>query len=418
MQKSIQTEVLVIGGGVIGLACAYYLAVSGRKVHLIEQESIGAGASHGNCGLLFFSEILPLCQSKVVRAQLGQLMHSNSPLYIPFDLNLSKLWWLFRFSQHCNRFHMRHAVTAREKLLYLSRQLYQTLLTGEHMTCDWQRRGVLIVYGNQEQMDQYEQTNDWLKSYGLAAKPLGRSELLRMEPALHPNVCGAWFHPEDSHLRPEKLLKSLKSAVIQKGVQIEEKCGLKRLEMGTGKILKATTAKGIFKAGTYVLAAGAWTPLLTRPLKVKMPVQAGKGYSITMGRPDICPRIPCYFHEPRMVATPWSDGLRLGGTMEFSGLNTRLNPVRIANLKQAAKKYLRLPPKGLAAQEWVGMRPMTYDDLPIIGRVPGWSNLVVATGHGMMGLTMATGTGKLVADLIGEREPTVDPAPFSPARFG
>jgi D-amino-acid dehydrogenase len=416
--KQIQTEVLVIGGGVIGLACAYYLATTGRQVHLIEQKSIGAGASHGNCGLLFFSEILPLCQSGVVRAQLGRVLKPDSPLYIPFDLNLSKLWWLFKFSRNCNRSHMQHALTAREKLLYLSRQLYQSMLAREHMTCDWQRRGVLMVYASQEQMDQYEQTNDWLKSYGLAAKPLSRSALLRMEPALRPNVCGAWFHSDDSHLRPEKLLNSLKAMVIQKGVQIEENCKLERFSTGTGKILKATTAQGIFKAGTYVLAAGAWTPLLTRQVKFKTPVQPGKGYSITMRRPDICPRIPCYFHEPRTVATPWSDGLRLGGTMEFSGLNTRLNPERIAGLKQAAHAYLRLPSKLSIAEEWVGMRPMTYDDLPIIGRAPGWSNLVLATGHGMMGLTMATGTGKLVADLITGVEPALDPSPFSPARFG
>jgi D-amino-acid dehydrogenase len=156
---------------------------------------------------------------------------------------------------------------------------------------------------------------------------------------------------------------------------------------------------------------------MTRRLKLSLPVQAGKGYSLTMARPDLCPELPCYFYEKSVVATPWKSGFRLGGTMEFSGFNSNIVARRIQNLTFAAREYLKEAVGNAAVEQWVGMRPMVYDDLPIIDRAPKYKNLMVATGHGMSGISMAPSTGKLVAEIITGRRPHIDSAAFRINRF-
>ena len=417
IRQTFDTEVLVVGGGVIGLACAYYLAQAGRKVHLIEQDLVGSGASHGNCGLLYFSDLMPLCQPGAVRRELGRMLQRTSPLYVKYGFDLPRMLWLLKFAVKCNRAHMQRALKAREKLIYLSRRLYDDLLNRDRLPCDWKRRGLLMVYKNQAAMDRYEKINVWLKPYGLGARPLGKSDLLKMEPALLPDVCGAWYHEADSHLRPEKFLTALKAAALQKGVLITEQCRLERFIL-TGRTLEAAiTNQGRFNATRFVLATGAWAPLQARQLSFSVPIQPGKGYSLTTGRPEICPGTPCYFYDLQVLATPWPDGLRLGGTMEFSGFNTQIDSVRIANLKRAAMDYLRPSPSLPILEAWAGLRPMTFDDLPVIGPAPGHPNLILATGHGMLGITMAPGTGQVVADLICGQKTAIDLWPFRPERF-
>jgi D-amino-acid dehydrogenase len=418
MEKQHRTDVLVIGGGVIGLACAYYLAADGRRVHIVEQDTVGSGASHGNCGLLFFSDLPPLCVPGAARKELPHILDRNAPLLVSLDFDFAKCMWLLRFAAKCNPAHMRRAVIAREKMLRFSHRLFRDLFSADPGLCDWQRRGVLMVYKDQADLDAYGAVNELMEPYGLAARALSRAETLKLEPALRPEICGAWYHEIDSHVRPEMLVQALLEMVRRKGVTIDEHCGVRTLETAGGSITAAVTAGGRYAADTFVLAAGAWTPLVAKSAGVKVPIQPGKGYSLTLRRPLICPRIPCYLYGPRVVATPWPDGLRLGGTMEFSGLNLRLDRARLANLRQASQDYLHPSAGGTTLEEWVGMRPMTHDDLPIIGRSPAWPNLLLATGHGMLGLTMATGTGRLVADLAGGSEPAFNPAPFSPARFG
>lgn len=190
-----------------------------------------------------------------------------------------------------------------------------------------------------------------------------------------------------------------------------------RLEASRGAISEAVTLKGRFGADHFVLAAGAWSPAIARQVGVRLPVQPGKGYSLTMARLKTALRTPCYFWEHSVVVTPWRDGCRLGGTMEFSGWNTELDRRRIDNLTSAAVAYLREPIGRPAMTQWVGLRPMCYDDLPIIGAAPKNANLLIATGHGMIGLTAATATAELVTDLITGKQPAIDPTPFRPTRF-
>ncbi len=417
MNDRTHSDVLVIGGGVIGLACAHYLGRAGRSVRIIEQGKIGSGASTGNCGLVFISDFVPLCVPGAVRKGLFTMLRRNSPLYIKPSFDLGLMLWLLRFARRCRDEHVRHAIRARQSILTSSNLLFAELLSGGSIEAEYEQRGVLLVYRSEAAMQGYEWVNAQLKPYGLAAEAMAGKALLDFEPALREDVFGAWYHRADSHLRPDRLLQSWRQALLRAGVAIEEDCGLSRFRPSGNRIQAAVTGRGEFSADTYVLAAGAWSAPMAGQLGLKLPIQPGKGYSITMGRPAVCPATPCYLYERRVVATPWPSGYRLGGTMEFGGFDLGLNAERLNALKMAAGEYLKDPIGRPVVEEWAGLRPMTYDELPVIGRAPRFRNLILATGHGMLGVTTAPATGKLVAEIVGGVAPHIDPRPFDPQRF-
>ena len=412
------SDILVAGGGVIGLACAYYLARAGQSVRIIEQESMGAGASQGNCGLLFVSDLPPLCAPGAIGHELVRTLKGTSPLYIKPRPDLSLAFWLVRFVANCNRRHLNHAIKARDGILRVSGKLFNELFAEEDLACDFEQRGVIMAFTDPATMQDYEKTNRLLEPFGLAATFLDRKAIRQTEPALNERVCGGWHHRADSHLRPELLISAWTRAARERGVHIDEGCRLERFDTRKGKVTGALTSTGRFTADQFILAAGAWTPAIGRQLGVRIPVQPGKGYSITMDRPAVCPQTPCYLVERNVVVTPWQSGYRLGGTMEFSGFDDRLNERRLKNLETSAALYLKTPVGQRVTERWTGLRPMSVDDLPIIDRTPRFNNLYIATGHGMLGLSTATGTGRLITDMILGRQPPFDPLPFSIKRFG
>lgn len=418
MQTRNHTDVLVIGGGVIGLACAHYLAQAGRRVRIVDQGPIGAGASHANCGLVFVSDLVPLCVPGAVGQEVLRWLRRTSALHIRPAFDIERLRWLLKFAGKCCSDHVARAIPARERLLHSSGVLFEELTRGGSLEAEYEKRGVLLAYRSEAAMLGYAKVNKLLKPYGLAAEAFVGKALGDLEPALRPDVYGAWYHRADRHLRPDKLLQTWKQSLLRSGVEIEEHCGVDAFCIEGSRIQAAVAGRKNFSAGHYVLAAGAWSATVAAQLGLKLPIQPGKGYSITMQRPAVCPRIPCYLYERRVVATPWPSGYRLGGIMEFSGFDTTLEGRRLRALKTAAGEYLREPLGFPLIEEWTGLRPMTYDDLPIIGRVPRLRNLVLATGHGMLGVSTAPATGKLVAEIVCGKKPHIDPAPFAVDRFG
>jgi D-amino-acid dehydrogenase len=412
-------DVLVIGGGIIGLACAYYLAKAGKTVRLLEQDRINGdtAASYGNCGLVFISHLIPLCAPGTIRHEIMRRLQGGSPLYIKLTPDVKRFKWLLNFARKCNTKHMDYAIKPRANILQNSIELLVKLFKEEHIECDWEEKGTLMVFKSRSEMQKYGNSNHLMKPYGLDAVSLVGDELFDLEPALSKDVYGAWFHKKDSHLRPEKLLSGWLQVLLKMGVAVEENCCLEKLIAESRRIRHVETTGGIYTADEYVLATGAWTRQLTEQLKLSLPVEPGKGYSLTMTRPAVCPTIPCYFNEPSVVATPWKSGFRLGGTMEFSGFNSDMLARRIQNLISGANEYLKEPVGEPEMEEWVGMRPMVYDDLPIIDRVPNYPNLLVATGHGMQGISMATSTGKLVSEIITGCRPHMDATAFGIHRF-
>lgn len=407
-------SVIVIGGGVVGTACAYYLNKAGWNVTIVEQKTIGSGASHANCGLVCPSHVLPLAGPGVMGKTLRAMLSPNSPFSIKprFDPALWK--WLLQFTGYCNQQAMLSAGHAIQSLLNESRRLYDELFAEEALDAEWQTEGLLFPFLTEAAMNHYQHTDELLgQHFGMHAVRYSGDELVKLEPALKPGLAGGWHYEGDAHLRPDKLMSSWRRLLESRGVVIREQCEFRGFASLNQKATRAITNQGDIEAGTFIVATGAWTPLLNQQLGCNILIQPGKGYSMTMPRPKVCPKIPLIFEEHRVAVTPMESGYRLGSIMEFAGYDTSINPRRLQMLKSGAAHYLDEPTAEPVQEEWYGWRPMTPNSLPVIDRPKVYENVMVAAGHNMLGLSMATGTGRLVTDLLTGCKPCIDPKPFA-----
>ncbi|MBL8794099.1 MAG: FAD-dependent oxidoreductase, partial [Planctomycetia bacterium] len=408
-----QRKVVIIGGGVVGAACAYYLRQAGWQVVIVERGKFGQGCSHGNCGFVCPSHVLPLAVPGAIRMALGSLLRPNSPFKIKPRLDPALWGWLLRFARRCNERDMLASGRAIQPLLTSSRQLYDELMRTEAFDCDWQTQGLLFVLKSSAAMEHFVHADELLrKEFNLGAERFDGPALNQLEPALLPGLAGGWLYRTDAHLRPDRLMASWQRILTAQGVEIREDTAFTDFARSDGRALSAVTSRGEWKADAFVVATGAWTPTLNRQLDLRVPIQPGKGYSITMRRPARCPSLPMVFEEHRVAVTPFTSGYRLGSTMEFAGYDTTLNPRRLDLLRDAARHYLHEPLGESVEEEWFGWRPMTYDSTPIIDRCPALPNVLLAAGHNMLGLSMSPATGKLAAELLSGQTPHLDIKPY------
>lgn len=407
-------RVVVIGGGVIGAACAYYLNKSGCDVTIVEQKTVGSGASHANCGFVSPSHILPLAGPGVMGKTLRAMFSPDSPFSIKPRLDPSLWKWLLTFASRCNERDMLDAGKGIQALLNESRRLYDELFTTEPLDVEWQTKGLLFVFLTKEGMDHHEHAAAVLgEKFGLYPVRYDGEAVVKLEPALKSGLAGGWHYEGDAHLRPDKLMSSWRSLLESRGVVIREQCEFRGLTSKTHRVSRVTTSTGDIEGDEFVFATGAWTPLLKRQLGCSIPIQPGKGYSMTMARPAKCPAIPLMFEEHRVAVTPMQSGYRLGSIMEFAGYDSTIHPSRMDLLRNGARHYLHDPLGEPIVEQWYGWRPMTPNSMPIIDRAPAYENVMVVAGHNMLGLSMSTGTGKLVSDLVMKRKPGIDPRPYA-----
>ena len=413
-----EQRAIVVGGGVIGAACAYYLTKVGWQVTIVDREGFGSGCTHGNCGLIALCHVLPLNQPGAVIKAIKAVCTRNSPFRIKPRLDWGLWSWLLKFARRSNERDMLESAKARATLLESSGRLYRQLLADEAIDCEWEDRGCLFVYRTKKEMDDYAETDRLLRErFNLPAERYDGDTLIELEPALKPGLAGGWLYKEDSHLRPDRLMASWRGVLEGMGVTVRENCEAKGFSCTGRAASSLNTTQGEMPADAFVVAAGALTPMLGKQLGCRIPIQPGKGYSITMPRPAVCPKIPMIFQEHKVVVTPMQSGYRLGSTMEFAGYDDSLNRRRLNLLREGARLYLHEPYTEPVEEEWCGWRPMTYDGKPIIDRSPALDNVYIAAGHNMLGLTMAPATGKLIAELLSGQPPHVDTAPFSVTRF-
>lgn len=407
-------RVVVVGGGVIGAMCAWYLRQSGHEVTIVEKGSFGAACSHGNCGYISPSHILPLPQPGAVSGTLKGMLSPDNPFYIKPRLSPTLWMWLLKFARRCNTSDMMEAAQARHSLLQSSRGLYEQLVTEEELDCEWQPNGLFFVYRDEKHFEEFGETDKILREkFGVGATRVDEQELLSREPALKPGVAGAWLYECDSWVRPDRLMADLRLKLEAAGVVIRERVEVKSFVRESGRSIAVMTSEGDIEGDSFVVATGALTPFLNKHLGCKIPIQPGKGYSITMPRPENCPQRPMIFEDCRVAVTPMQTGYRIGSTMEFAGYDTTINRTRLAMLAKGAEQYLHEPQTEPIEEEWYGWRPMTTDGKPYIDRSPALSNVWIAAGHNMLGLSMATGTGRLVSEMVNGEEPHIDPQPFA-----
>jgi D-amino-acid dehydrogenase len=413
-------QAIVVGGGLIGAASAYYLSQSGWQVTIVEQSRFGSGCSHANCGFVSPSHVLPLAVPGAARMAIKSLLTPNSPFAIRprFDV---PLWsWLWRFMRRCNERDMLESAAGIQPLLASSRKLYDQLFADEAIDCEWETRGLLFVFRSLPALEHHVEADKRLDgsfAFNLKSKQFDADGLLALEPALKPGLAGGLLYENDAHLRPDRLMAGWRAVLEARGVRIQEECRVAGVIGSLGTAQSVETSQGTLTADAFVFALGAWTPLLNQHLGCKIPIQPGKGYSMTMPRPAVCPTYPMLLEEDRVAVTPMRSGYRLGSTMEFAGYDATLNPKRLELLRRGASQYLREPYCEPVLEKWCGWRPMTYDSRPIIDRSPAWSNVWIAAGHNMLGLSMAPATGRLVAELINGEPPHIDARPYGAKRF-
>jgi D-amino-acid dehydrogenase len=412
-------DVIVVGAGVVGLACGLALAEAGRGVRVLDAGAAGRGSSHGNCGTITPSHAPPLAAPGMVATALRMMLQPDAPLYIRPRYDPALWRWLWRFAARCNAIDREASARAKAALLHDSRLRVADWVRAYGLDCEFSESGEDYVFRDATVFEHEQRDLELLRGLGIDFEVVDGPAYEAMEPAMRPGVAGAIRFAGDAALRPDRYVAELVRALRERGGQVDESRPMRGLRVQREGVA-VDTPSGELLAREVVIAAGAWSPRMATMLGapwLARAMQPGKGYSITYARPPLVPRRPLVLRERSVCVTAWGNSYRLGSTMEFSGYDERLDPRRLAALERGAREYLREPVGPEVRERWYGWRPMSFDDIPIIGRVPGHRRLWLATGHGMMGVGMSAGSGQLLADLVAGATPALDPAPYSPLRF-
>lgn len=412
-------QVLVIGGGAIGLSTAYYLWKSGVAVEVLERDEVGAGSSLHNAGLVCPGHFIPLAAPGAVAQGLKYLLHPDSPFYIKPRADPDLLAWMWRFKRSSTQAHVRRSMGLLFQLNARSLTLYEDLARSEGLEFGLQKRGLLSVFRTERGRTGSSEEAALAREIGLDARLVDLPELEALEPGLRWKALGALYYPDDAHLVPAQFVNAMAGFLAARGVPIRTGLAVDGFETRGPQITAVRTRKGDLRADTFVLASGAWSPQLLHGLRIRMLLQPGKGYSISVANPPRMPSIPCIFREAKVAMTPMGDMLRFAGTLELAGLDTSITPRRVEAILNSIPRYVDdIDPAGIdRSTTWRGLRPCTPDGLPYIGRFRKHPNLVAATGHAMIGMTMATATGQVVSQIVQEQKPEVDVAALHPDRF-
>ncbi len=410
-------KIIIIGGGIIGLCSAYYLQKEGHSVTIVDQSSLNAGASYVNAGYLSPSHIIPLSAPGVMKKGLQWMFNSSSPLYIKPRLNFDFIKWSLAFNRSCNAAHVKKAAPIIRDISVLSQELYDDIKQEERFSFHYDKKGLLMLCQTEKLLKEEIKMADMANDLGLQAREVNRQEIKELEPQVDINAIGAVYFECDHHTTPNEFMKEMKSHLKNSGVQFFLNEKVKDLEISQGRITSLITNKQQLSADEFVLAAGSWSALLSKKLGLKILLEAGKGYRINTERPTGI-TIPAIMAEANSAVTPMHGFTRFAGTMEIAGINHKINKIRVEAIAKSVSRYypsieLNKEEKDNAA---CGLRPVSPDGLPYIGKSNKCKNLTIATGHAMMGWSMATATGKLVQQVIDDKKPSIELTHFNPDR--
>lgn len=413
-----RTDVVVIGGGAIGICVAHYLLQQKRSVVVVERGEVGKACSLGNAGLVVPSHFVPLAAPGVIGQGLRWMLDATSPFYIKPRPSLALISWLLAFRAHANADHVRRSMPLLRDLAVASRALYEDL--AHNLDFGFSPNGLLMLYRTDKGKREAEELGSLSEQLGLASRLVDNAGATAVEPNAGIVAPGGIFFPDDAHIIPELFVPALAEHTRREGATILTSTEVLGFETSGETIAAVRTSTGPLAADQFVLAAGAWSPWIGGRLGLRIPVQPGKGYSVTVSQRAPGMRVPCILTEARVAVTPMRDSLRFGGTMELAGLDTAIQRRRVEALARAVPQYLSdvpLPQATETRKAWAGLRPCTPDGLPLLGRFRGWRNLVAATGHAMIGISLAPVTGKLVAEVIAGTSPAIDITSLDPDRF-
>ena len=412
-------DIAIVGGGIIGVCAAYYLAGDARSVAVIEREDICArgGSTHSNAGLITPSDVYPLASPGALGNGLRWLLDSSSPFYIAPRARPRLARWLYLFARASTAERARRAMPAQRALLRFSADLWPQIAATPGVDFGYEQRGWLWTYTDDAALAAAAAEAAVAAAYGTTSEVWDAARVRVAVPGIASEVRGGVWYTEDAHCDPRRAVEEVARLAVERGAQLRPGVEVLDVEVRGRRVTTLRTTAGDLSADVVVLAAGAWSPVLAQRLGIDLPIEAAKGYGLTVDRPADLPELPLYEAASHVAITPMGAGLRLAGTLELAGLDMRVRWKRVAAIRRGAGRTLR----GAAELEphavWRGLRPCTPDGLPVIGRSPRHDNVIVAAGHCMLGLGAGPGTGALVAALVDGREPQIDLTPLRVERF-
>jgi D-amino-acid dehydrogenase len=411
-----RADTLIVGAGCIGVCSAYFLAEKGAQVVVVDQGQIGGACSYGNAGIVAPSHIVPLAAPGALTRGIKWMFDPESPLYIKARSNWALFSWLWRFGVACRRAPMLKTMAVLRSWTRSSAALYEELGATYGLNFSLKHKGSLALYRSAANLDAAIEELQLLEEHGIPSKVLNYAGLREIEPNVHRHVAGGIYFPEDLHLNPFQFVCQLASHARDKGAQFLTSTEVLGFEVSQGTVTKVRTTRGDFAADHVVLAAGSWSSRLAEELGLTLPIQPAKGYSITVKSVERDESIPLLLSERKVAVTPMGGVLRFAGTLELTGLDFSINQRRVRAIQRAVGEYLDGIDKCELVEIWRGLRPLTPDGLPIVGRSRLWKNLIIATGHGMQGLALGPITGKIVAQLVLNETPCIDLAGLTQER--
>ncbi|MEL7003215.1 MAG: FAD-dependent oxidoreductase [Bacteroidota bacterium] len=413
--------ITILGGGAIGLCSAYFLHKAGYEVQVIEQSSLDdtSGCSYGNAGMIVPSHFVPLAAPGVIGQGLKWLLDSKSPFYIKPRLDRHLINWLWLFLKSANNKNIRQVGDQLFQLNHASKELYDRIIDEGEFSVHHSQHGLMMLYQTESTQVEEEHVADQARRLGIEVDNLNADEVQALETDFQMNVRGGVHYFSDAHLDPGMFMGALKNYLIKSGVDIHMNTSFQAFLATGKKLTHVLTNKGPFESEKVIIAAGTWSQELARRLKLHIPLQGGKGYSLTVKNSPLQLKIPSILCEKKIAMTPMGNNLRIAGTMEIAGTNRNVSANRLQGIKEGVSEYLtNFNPKSMEnIKPWVGLRPVSPDGIPYIGKSEKWDNLYINTGHAMMGMSLAPVSGQILTDIILNKSVKFNLHILSPDRF-
>jgi D-amino-acid dehydrogenase len=412
------SKVLIIGGGIVGLTSAYYLQKKGYEVTILDKGDITDNCSFGNAGMIVPSHFVPLAAPGMIKQGIRWMFNSKSPFYVRPSLNANLINWGLKFMKHATAKHVSRSAAPLRDLSLLSKKLYEGLAKEPDFNFELTNKGILAFYKTEKAGEEEAHLAARAIELGLDMAVLNVEECKALQPDLNLDVLGAVHYRCDAHLYPTKLMNGLLKYLTDNGVKIERGKEVDKIETAGNRITKAFTGNTTWEADQYVIATGSWSPAVAKMADVKISLMPGKGYSFMEPEPQNRLTIPALLCEARVAITPMNGQIRYGGTMELDKINNRINMQRVKGIVESVPAYFPDLEPAIPAEKdiWYGFRPSSPDGLPYIGRSEKRENLVIATGHGMMGLSLGPATGLLVSQIVAGMATDLKLEPFAVVR--